>query len=83
MSRYVCEDCREEIDREASTCPHCGHDGTTPSGMFRIVAIIVGGLLTMTLIGAIIGLPMMWWGWRGIRKQGARSPGVEVDATEA
>lgn len=78
MGQYVCEECREEIDEEASTCPQCGHDGTTPSGMFSVVALVIGLLLTATLIGAIVGVPMAMWGWRGLKKQGQKRPAVEV-----
>jgi uncharacterized membrane protein len=82
MSQFVCGDCREEIAAEASTCPYCGHKGQTGSGIVAVCAVLFGGILTMTIIGAVVGIPMVLWGLRGLKKQGERSPAVKADAQE-
>lgn len=80
MSQYVCEECRAEISADASTCPHCGHDGRTSSGIVAVCAVLFGGVLTMTIIGAVVGVPMILWGMRGLKQQGEQTPAVEVQS---
>jgi predicted amidophosphoribosyltransferase len=78
MADFVCAECREEIDREATTCPHCGHEGAEVSAAYGVAQFLVGGVLTATIIGAIIGIPLMRRGMRRAKRAGESSPGVEV-----
>lgn len=77
MTDYVCEQCRESIDEAVTTCPYCGHEGAQISGIVGVVLLLLGGLLTMTVIGAIVGLPMMYFGYRAVKRGGQASPAVE------
>lgn len=76
---YVCEECREEIGEEASTCPHCGHVGKQGKGILGVVLIILGLLFCVTIIGAIVGLPMVYFGYRLVKASGDVAPGVDVE----
>lgn len=77
---YVCEDCREEINREADVCPHCDHRGGEAGGILGVVMIILGGLFSVTVIGLPIGVPLMYFGYRRVKSSGEVSPGVEVES---
>ena len=59
MPSLVCEECRDEVDEQANTCPHCSHD---PGSKMRSQArwrLGVGMLLCLTVVGAIIGIPLV------------------------
>lgn len=76
-SDYVCAECRAPIDPAATVCPHCGYD---PAGKIRREAaarILVGTILCLTIIGGVIGLPLLYSGV----KHNRRAEGV-VPATE-
>ena len=75
---YVCEECREEISPEASTCPHCGHEGAEASKALAVFGFLIGGVLTVTILGAIIGLPILWWSLRKYSAAEDASPAIEV-----
>lgn len=75
---HVCEECRAEIDPEASTCPHCGHEGAEASKAPAVFGFLIGGVLTMTVLGAIVGLPIIWWSLRKYRAAEDVSPSIEV-----
>ena len=52
-----CLKCRTEINAEAERCPACGYEPSSQGhpnlGMF------IGGILTLTGVGAIVGLPLI------------------------
>jgi len=77
MADYVCEQCREEIDEMAEVCPHCGHEGGQARTTLAALLIIVGLLLTATMIGSIVGIPMVYIGYRIGKKGNNISPGIE------
>lgn len=78
MSSLVCEECRGEVDEQASTCPHCGHD---PSSKIQSQArwrLGVGTLLCLTVVGAIIGIPLVISGLRHYSRAQEASPAVSA-----
>ena len=82
MSSYVCEQCRADIDPEASVCPHCGYD---PAGDIESEAtkrLIVGLVLTLTLVGAVIGIPLMYSAVRHNRRAEDARPAIEIAAAD-
>lgn len=75
----ICRECREEVAPEASRCPHCNYEATRDGYWTAVVVQIIGLLLTVTVIGAIVGLPLQWWSYK--QMQAARNATVGVDAT--
>jgi len=52
----VCAQCDAELPDEPETCPECGFHASATTG---VLLVLFGGLLSLTVIGAIIGIPMM------------------------
>lgn len=55
----TCRKCNGDVSPDASRCKHCGYD-TSSHSKWRWVWGIPGLILTMSIIGAPIGLPMLW-----------------------
>lgn len=54
-----CDECGEEIDPELSACPACGNEPATAAKRSAYILIVGGIAASLTVIGAIIGLPMI------------------------
>ncbi|WP_058365401.1 hypothetical protein [Haloparvum sedimenti] len=54
-----CSECREEISIEAKTCPHCDHSGFKQAYTGPLIVTMLGAALSILIITAIIGVPMM------------------------
>lgn len=58
-----CEQCGSDVKIEAIRCPKCGYspvdDGKTGRKIFTIGGILLSG----TIIGAVIGIPMILLSW--------------------
>jgi hypothetical protein len=70
----ACQKCKSEISTEADRCPECGYEPAAKGGTTRWWMMFLGGLLTMTVIGAIIGIPMILVGYYATRKARGRKP---------
>ena len=55
----VCRRCQEAVAEGADRCPHCNYD-TNGHSRSRWVWGIPGFILTMSVIGAPIGIPMLY-----------------------
>ena len=66
MSQFVCEECREEISPEASTCPHCGYEPSRSEELKAALILATGAVLCLTIIGLPIGL---YLGYKGHQKR--------------
>lgn len=71
VERGPCAECGEPISVEASECPHCGHHPAHEVYYGPVVTMMVGAVLTVFIITAIVGIPLMlagmaWaiWVWR-------------------
>jgi hypothetical protein len=67
-----CEQCRTEIDIDAATCPQCGFDPQANGRLMRKVFLVGGFFLTLSIIGAPLGIPMLllWYvADRQVKKQ--------------
>lgn len=53
----TCQRCRGDIDADAMACPHCGWEPRS-RGHLGLVAL-VGVALTLTGVGAVVGLPLI------------------------
>lgn len=49
----VCKNCRKEIDKKASICPHCGVKIHPIKDTFKIVIIVIGVIIGLCLLVAI------------------------------
>lgn len=54
-----CKNCQTEIDDNANECAYCGYDPRANGQVARALFVFVGALLTMTIVGAVIGIPMI------------------------
>lgn len=62
QTEHACRVCAEAISRQASECPHCGHTGINHTPLEKLSKRFgAAWLLTLTLVGAVLGLPLMLW----------------------
>lgn len=69
-----CLKCRSEISVEAERCPECSYEPNAEGSRGRWWFKTIGALLTMTVIGAVIGIPMLMIAWLGDRGMKDRKP---------
>lgn len=65
-----CAQCGESVDNGTQKCPNCEYRPQTKMQLVGMVGFVAGLLISATLIGAIVGIPMMLWAgyarvWRG------------------
>jgi hypothetical protein len=63
----TCGKCASEISTEATKCPNCGYEAKTEASTGRSIMMIIGLLLTGTIIGAVIGIPLLYLGYKSIQ----------------
>ena len=54
-----CKKCQSEISAEAIACPECGYEPRNQGFYSRTVMAIVGIILSLTVIGAVVGVPLI------------------------
>lgn len=54
-----CQQCQREIPHTASVCPECGYDPQANGRLIRKIFLVGGVLLTLSIIGAPLGIPML------------------------
>lgn len=60
----TCMKCDTAVSESASVCPHCGYDpGSTMSNQANW-RLGIGALLCFTIIGGVIGIPLVISGLR-------------------
>jgi hypothetical protein len=77
-SEYVCDQCRASIDAKAVVCPHCGYN---PAGQIEREAgkrILLGTLLCLTVIGGVIGIPLIVSGYLHGKRAEEASPAIRA-----
>ena len=57
-----CAQCKEEVNDGATKCPHCEYKPGDSMVLVGGVAIAIGILISLTLVGAIVGVPMAAFG---------------------
>lgn len=72
----MCRRCRSEIAAAATRCPECGYEPAGEGSAGRTLLLVVGALLTVTVVGAIVGVPMMLYAFYARSKARARRPAV-------
>lgn len=55
----ACRKCRSEISTEALACPQCGYEPRTQGQTARNIGVLISFLLCLTLVGAIVGGPLL------------------------
>ncbi|MEZ5318421.1 MAG: hypothetical protein R2752_13555 [Vicinamibacterales bacterium] len=83
MPHLLCAACREPVSVGATRCPHCRADLDRASveNKQRAGLLLVGVLLSLTVIGAVIGLPLVFMGVTGLGVK-TRQLVVDLDAPE-
>lgn len=59
VERGPCEGCGEAISMQANKCPHCDHNPAQQAYYAPLLLIMLGGVLTIFIITAIVGIPMV------------------------
>lgn len=54
-----CQKCKSDISVEAMKCPECGYEPRTKGR--PNFASALGGFLTATVVGAVVGVPLIYW----------------------
>ena len=82
-----CTECGEQISAEAVTCPECGHDARQQAYIGPLAATMFGALLSILIITAIIGIPLMIggviWGLKVHRDGPHYAAEADVDASDS
>lgn len=58
-ARLPCRDCHAAVPTDATVCPSCGY-GVGRHDHLRFAFGLVGTVLTLSVVFAPIGLPMLW-----------------------
>jgi len=66
-----CLKCRSEISALAEKCPKCGYDPRIVEKGVGVFAIALGMLVSLTIIGALIGIPMIIVGGWFVQNKGS------------
>jgi len=54
-----CYQCKSEINAQANVCPECGFDPQKVGRTSRTALRVLGYLFTFTIIGSVIGIPLL------------------------
>lgn len=54
----TCLRCAEPVEEDASACPHCDYAPGERGRTVRIAALFVAALLCLTVVGAVVGIPL-------------------------
>ena len=80
----VCQQCREPVEPDATTCPHCQFEAGDDAPIRIAIYAIFGGLLLLTGPITIIGFPIgafLWWrAWRHHKAHDSETVAVAPDA---
>ena len=69
-----CSQCKETINTKAKTCPHCGYQPGVDLVAHAKKELGWGILATCSIIGSIIGIPLLFAGLWNYRKGKRLSP---------
>lgn len=54
-----CSECMEPVESDATTCSNCGFSPANEGALARRLCSGIGYLLTATIVGAPVGIPMI------------------------
>lgn len=57
-----CAECDAAIDADLAECPECGYNPSSNARDWGVIGILFGAGLTLTGVGAIIGIPVIFFG---------------------
>lgn len=69
-----CLKCAEEISTEATKCPACGYEPRQGYESEAGMAKLWGFLISLTIVGVIIGIPLWWHGMKCQKKARKMKP---------
>lgn len=69
-----CQQCQNEIEPHATRCPHCGYNPAQEGRIRRGMLKVVGFVLCISVVGAPIGIPLLWFADLQNRKAEQRTP---------
>jgi hypothetical protein len=75
-----CPQCKEEVKHEAHKCPHCDYHAGEKDGKIGVIIALAGAVLSLTLIGSILGIPLVIYGLYKALKSNRKTMGTKVSA---
>ena len=75
---FVCSKCREPLPESSSRCGNCGYAPAKEYNRKKWLYGVVGFVLTVSVIGVPIGLPLLWFGYRNRKKAEKATPVVSA-----
>lgn len=76
----TCLKCQNEIGEGAVVCPECGYEPRSEGKVLRQLFYVIGGILTATLVGAVIGIPMIGLAYYSGKQVEGRKPSTHSPA---
>ena len=64
-----CRNCSSAVSVTAVECSHCGFRASSGNHVTEIVYLLVGNLLTLTIIGGLVGIPLMLYALHRLRRR--------------
>lgn len=65
----TCTECKTEVEPDAKTCPHCGYAPQEKHKTISKIYFFAGILLTLSIVGSPIGIPLMFLGYHFDKKR--------------
>lgn len=72
-----CQRCQREILATARSCPECNYKPAARGRTARRIVYLVGVVLTITVIGAVLGIPILLIAYYHGRKARRRKPTID------
>jgi len=76
MVEHVCSECRAQVAEAASRCENCGYNPAGGYNRKKWLWGIPGVILTFSVIGIPLGVPMLWIARRNRKKAESATVGV-------
>ena len=74
MTQSPCLKCAEEISTKATRCPNCGYEPKRGYESEAGIAKLWGFLISLTIVGVIVGIPLWWYGMKCQKKAREMKP---------
>ena len=75
-----CGECEEHIDVDLGECPECGYNAPRHRILAGVMMITSGLFMTVTLLGGILGVPMICIGvWNLFKARQTSAAGGQIN----
>lgn len=75
-----CEECGETIDTQLKVCPECGYNAPRTRAKKGVMIAFSGSLMSLTLIGGLLGVPLLLIGiWNVFKSRNTAATGEQIN----